>query len=177
MRLSEVSSPKQYSRNRTPPVSYVWVEGTFGKFHAQYDWTTGVPDNGKWMEEVPRRTSLAPLASPCFLLCLGVEAERLLDYQGRAGIISIVQWNLRPVIFGVEKCRIMAILKGEELHALLGLFSGMVDVKKKEVVGPASPLAKGNFQAQALNNCKASVATSNPRKQNALQLSTTKFSK
>ena len=31
-----------------------------------------------------------------------VEAEGLLDYQGRAGIISIVRWNLRPVIFGVE---------------------------------------------------------------------------
>ena len=38
------------------------------------------------MEEVPRRTSLVPLASPCLLLCLiGVEAEELLDYQGRAG--------------------------------------------------------------------------------------------
>ena len=38
------------------------------------------------MEEVPSRTSLAPLASPCVLLCLiGVETEGLLDYQGRAG--------------------------------------------------------------------------------------------
>ena len=34
---------------------------------------------------------------PLFLLCLiGVETERLLDYQGRAGIISIVRWNVRP---------------------------------------------------------------------------------
>ena len=49
------------------------------------------------MEEVPRRTSLAPLATPCFLLCfIGVETEGVLDYQGRAGIISIVLWNLRP---------------------------------------------------------------------------------
>ena len=31
-----------------------------------------------------------------------MEAEGLLDYQGRAGIISIVRWNLRPVIFGVD---------------------------------------------------------------------------
>ena len=55
------------------------------------------------MEEVPRRTSLVPLAFPCFALCLlGVETEGLLDYQGRAEIISIVQWNLRPVMFGVE---------------------------------------------------------------------------
>ena len=38
------------------------------------------------MEEVPRRTSLVPLAFPCFLHCLiGVETEGLLDYQGRAG--------------------------------------------------------------------------------------------
>ena len=55
------------------------------------------------MEEVPRRTSLVPLALPCFELCLiGVETEGLLDCQGRAGIISIVRWNLRPVVFGVE---------------------------------------------------------------------------
>ena len=40
------------------------------------------------------------LESPCFVLRLvGVETERFLDYQGRAGIISIVRWNLRPVIF------------------------------------------------------------------------------
>ena len=40
---------------------------------------------------------------PCFMLCLlRVETEGLLDYQGRAGIMSIVRWNLRPVIFGVE---------------------------------------------------------------------------
>ena len=40
------------------------------------------------MEEVRRRTSLAPLAFSCCLLCLiGVETEGLLDYQGRAGII------------------------------------------------------------------------------------------
>ena len=58
------------------------------------------------MEEVPRRTSLVPLAFPCFVLCLiVVETEGLLDYQGHAGIISIVRWNLRPVIFGVEKGR------------------------------------------------------------------------
>ena len=38
------------------------------------------------MEEVPRRTSLIPLAFPCFLHCLtGVETEGLLDYQGRTG--------------------------------------------------------------------------------------------
>ena len=38
------------------------------------------------MEEVPRRTSLVPLAFPCFALRLiGLEAKNVLDYQGRAG--------------------------------------------------------------------------------------------
>ena len=38
------------------------------------------------MGEVLCRTSLAPLASLCFVLCfVGLEAEGLLDYQGRAG--------------------------------------------------------------------------------------------
>ena len=61
------------------------------KIHAQYDWTTGVLDNGN---------ACAPCV-PLFVHCLiRVEAEGLLDYQGRAGIISIVRWNLRPVIFG-----------------------------------------------------------------------------
>ena len=60
---------------------------------------------GQWksLEEVPRRTSLAPIGSPFSVLCLiGAETEGLLDYQGRTGIISIVRWNLRPVIFGVD---------------------------------------------------------------------------
>ena len=44
------------------------------------------------MQEVPRRTSLAPR----------VETEGLLDYQGRAGIMSIVRCNLCLVIYGVD---------------------------------------------------------------------------
>ena len=40
---------------------------------------------------------------PLFVLVfIGLEAKKLLDYQGRAGSTSIVQWTLRPVIFGVE---------------------------------------------------------------------------
>ena len=40
---------------------------------------------------------------PLFVHCLiRVEAEGLLDYQRRAGIISIVRWKLRPVMFGVD---------------------------------------------------------------------------
>ena len=45
----------------------------------------------------------APFASPVFLLILiGLEAKALLDFQGRRGIISVVRWNLRLVIFGAE---------------------------------------------------------------------------
>ena len=33
---------------------------------------------------------------------MGMETEEFLDYQGRAGFISIVRWNLFPVIFGVD---------------------------------------------------------------------------
>ena len=52
---------------------------------------------------------LAP--TPCVPFCYTlynrggnrrVETEGLLDHQGRAGTLSIVQWNLRPVVFGVE---------------------------------------------------------------------------
>ena len=44
---------------------------------------------------------------PLIVHCLiRAEAEGLLDYQGRAGIISIVRWNLRPVIFGVDRNKI-----------------------------------------------------------------------
>ena len=65
----------------------------------------------KWLDEVPRRTSLVPLAFPCFVLRLiEVETEGLLDYQGGRGIISIVRWDLRPVIFGVEICILEAEL-------------------------------------------------------------------
>ena len=59
-------------------------------FHAQNDGTTGLPEKGNaWTKfrGVPRTP-----ASPRFVLCfIGVETEGLLDYQGRAGIISIVQ--------------------------------------------------------------------------------------
>ena len=43
------------------------------------------------------------LASPFFVLFLvGLEAKGLLAFQGRRRITSVVRWNLRPVIFGVE---------------------------------------------------------------------------
>ena len=36
------------------------------------------------------------------LILIGLEAKGLLEFQGRRGIISVVRWNLRPVIFGVD---------------------------------------------------------------------------
>ena len=68
---------------------------------------TGRP--GYWTMEMKGGSSAPHLAcTPCvplFVHCLiRVEREGLLDYQGRAGIISIVRWNLRPV-FGVEDDR------------------------------------------------------------------------
>ena len=40
---------------------------------------------------------------PFFVLVLiGLEAKGLLAFQGRRGIASVVRWNLRPVIFGVD---------------------------------------------------------------------------
>ena len=41
---------------------------------------------------------------PLFMLIfIGLETKNVLDYQGRAGSTSIVQWTFRPVIFGVDR--------------------------------------------------------------------------
>ena len=66
-----------------------------------------MPDNGsEWRKFriVPRSHPLRPLVLYLVENFKGVEAEELLDYQGRAGIISIVRWNFRPVLCSVEKC-------------------------------------------------------------------------
>ena len=55
--------------------------------------------------EAPRRTSLAPLASFGFILTFtSLEAEGFFHFQGNAGIIFVMRWNIRPVICGVERC-------------------------------------------------------------------------
>ena len=45
------------------------------------------------------RTHRIPLI---VLIFIGLEAKNVLDYQGRAGSTSTVQWTPRPVIFGVD---------------------------------------------------------------------------
>ena len=77
------------------------------------------------MEEAPRRTSLVPLAFPCFVhYLIGVETEGFYYYQGQAGIISIVQWNLRPVIFGVDSCSRLYKNNGAIIYAIISLLGG-----------------------------------------------------
>ena len=75
------------------------------------------------MEEVRRRTSLAPLASPCFILSLlSLETEGFFAFQRRAGITSIVRWNLRLVIFGVEYCNTRPMCIAMHLQSILQCF-------------------------------------------------------
>ena len=47
---------------------------------------------------VPR---MHPLRARVYASLVGLEAEGVVDFQGRRGITSIVCRNLRPVIFGV----------------------------------------------------------------------------
>ena len=46
--------------------------------------------------------ALTPRIPLFVLIFIGLETKNVLDYQGRAGSTSIVQWTLRPVIFGDE---------------------------------------------------------------------------
>ena len=87
------------------------------------------------MEEVPRRTSPVPPCVPLFVHCLiRVETEGLLDYQGQAGIISIVRWNLRPVIFGVKNNFLCIIQSaGKEISCLQTLLTEGVAVHDPRV--------------------------------------------
>ena len=68
----------------------------------KYDWTTGVLDNGNEWRKFRAIPRLYPLRSLVCTLSNKGGSRGALDYQGRAGIISIVRWNLRPVIFGVD---------------------------------------------------------------------------
>ena len=82
----------------------------------------------KWMAEVPCRTHPSrPLVCACFSRS---GSKGALDFQGRRGITSIVRWNLRPVIFGVDKLLSGNIFPGRSfIHPpphfwLKGIFQG-----------------------------------------------------
>ena len=95
--------------------------------------------------EMIGRYSVSYLArTPCapyFLFCLiGVETEGFLDYQGKAGIISIVRWNLRPVIFGVECCSLT--LRGPDLLESYHFYTAPGKSKTPKLRNSESPLQK-----------------------------------
>ena len=55
--------------------------------------------NGRSTVSYLMRTPRVPFL---MLILIGLEAKNSLAFQGRRGITSVVRWNLRPVIFGVE---------------------------------------------------------------------------
>ena len=54
------------------------------------------------MEKVPSYLARAPRIPFFMFTLIGLEAKNLFAFQGRRGIASVVRWNLRPVIFGVD---------------------------------------------------------------------------
>ena len=73
------------------------------QLHTQYDWTTGVLDiENEWRKfrVVPRSHPLRPPVL-CFVFRVG--NRRAFRQPGEGGIISIVWWNLHPIIFGVDQ--------------------------------------------------------------------------
>ena len=115
------------------------------------------------MEEVPCRTSLVPLAFPRFVLCLlKVEREGLLDYQGRAGIISIVRWNLRPVIFGVESSRMLFSSR------FLSQLSGKAEAHKHKQIFPVTARVGVGGLPTGWGGSKVYVLCTEPKEYNHL---------
>ena len=60
------TTPKRVSKGHRLPSSF-GLSGAFPIFHAQYDWTTGVPDNGSERRKVRAIPRLYPLRS--LVLC------------------------------------------------------------------------------------------------------------
>ena len=56
------------------------------------------------------------------LVLIGPETKNLLAFQGRRGIASVVRWNPRPVIFGVDTLIFLSLLF---LISLLFLLQGI----------------------------------------------------
>ena len=66
--------------------------------------------NGRSAVSYLKRT---PHALFFMLILIGLEAKGVLAFQGRRGIASVVQWNLRPVIFGAEEAALAEKVKKE----------------------------------------------------------------
>ena len=113
-----------------PHSTFKTCAGVFVKLLARMDigcWDLLAHLSVKFTRTCLCRTSLVPLAFPCFGHSLiRMETEGLLDYQGRAGIISIVRWSLRPVIFGVEPLRWLDSRESIRRFARITWFSRIV---------------------------------------------------
>ena len=68
----------------------------------RYDWTTGAPHDGNEWKKYRVVPHVHPRVPFFMFILIGLEAKGLLAFQGRRGIASGVQWNPRPVIFGVD---------------------------------------------------------------------------
>ena len=108
--------------------------------------------------EVPCRTSLVPLAFPCFVLCLiGVETEGLLDYQGRAGdhfhcTVEPSPGHIRCRFSGDRICFIFSGFEDLQLYEAwkFRICSESVSSREKLYTPPPSPhfLAKRHFSRE-----------------------------
>ena len=59
----------------------------------------GAHSNGRSTVSYLVRTPHAPFR---MIVLIGLEAKGHIAFQARRGIASVVRWNLRPVIFGVD---------------------------------------------------------------------------
>ena len=90
--------------------------------------------NGKGTVSYLVRTPRKPFFT---LILIGLEAKNLLAFEGRRGIASVVRWNFRPVIFGVEirhfqPRKLQCFSSQFALHGLRALEGGKEDVGNRE---------------------------------------------
>ena len=79
------------------------------------------------MEEGPRRTSLVPLAFPCFVLCL-IGMQNILDYRGGRGSFPLYGGTFAPSYSVSKTLRfflvILLVVKGKRAKSAYGLCRG-----------------------------------------------------
>ena len=100
--------PKTTHSTPNSPKPHALAPLNYTKVGDRYDWTTEGPyDGNEWRKYriVPRVHPLRPCVFACFHRSGSSGAFRLpgAAWDRRHGITSIVRWNLRPVMFGVEK--------------------------------------------------------------------------
>ena len=106
--------------------------------HAQYDWTTGVSDNGNdWRKfrAVPLSYPLRPLI--VYFVLIGVETEGLLDCQGKAGDHFHCTVEPSP---GHIQCRVLGAMDLAQLP-----FGGSLPVLRLRLEDQPPPPSSGSF--------------------------------